>query len=88
MLFKIYYKSGKSHTNDDALSWWPLSIDDEFVLIEKFLQEADDSEPKIVIIYEGSNKIMKVESRRPFAVPVDRNFLNFIKRPGRPSTER
>ncbi|CAF0929655.1 unnamed protein product [Brachionus calyciflorus] len=47
--FKIHYKSGKSHTNADALSRWPLPIDDEQVQKEQLLHIADDSEPKLVI---------------------------------------
>jgi len=47
--FKIHYKSGKTHTNADALSRWPLPIDDEKVKQEQLLHVADEKEPQLVI---------------------------------------
>ncbi|CAF0708802.1 unnamed protein product [Brachionus calyciflorus] len=46
---KIHYKSGKTHTNADALSRWPLPIDDEKVQAQQLQHVADEKEPKIVI---------------------------------------
>ncbi|RMZ97595.1 Retrovirus-related Pol poly from transposon, partial [Brachionus plicatilis] len=44
-----HYKSGKTHTNADALSRWPLPIDDVRVQAQQLQHVADETEPKYVI---------------------------------------
>lgn len=69
--FKIHYKPGKTHTNADALSRWPLPIDDEKVIEDNLLHVANEKEPKLVINVINSVEREKLEQNNYNTVEIN-----------------